>query len=326
VTVPLVSVIVPVRNGARDLPRCLGSIVKSAGPTPPVELIVVDNGSSDDSEAVAIAHGARVLSAPGLKVGAVRNVGVREATGRLIAFVDADNEVGPTWLSGCVDALSSDAVGAAGLPYEAPIDGTWVQRQYDLLRSRPAVRRDTDWLNAGNLAMRRDVFLQLGGFDETLEACEDVDLCARIRRAGLRTVAEPLMTSIHHGDPRTLGALFFGELWRGRDNLRVSLREPLRLRSLPGIVLPVVTLALLVALPLALVAAFFSSRLPLAMVLMALGTIALLRAAVIVRRGRIRPSLSWGRSLAVAAAFEFGRALALLGRATHHTRARPQAA
>ena len=292
----------------------------------PVELIVVDNGSTDDSPGIAVAHGARVLSAPGLRVGAVRNVGVREATGPIVAFVDADNEVGATWLMGCLDALSGADVGAAGLQYEAPPDGTWVQRQYDLLRWRPSTRRDTDWLSAGNLAMRRDVFQQLGGFDEALEACEDVDLCARIRRAGLRTVAEPSMRSIHHGDPRTLGALFLGELWRGRDNLRVSLREPLRLRSLPGIVLPILTLTLLVALPLTAVAAMTISRLPMVMTLVSLAGIAILRAGVIVRRGHLRSLGAWVRSLAVATAFELGRALALLGRASHHTRTRPQTA
>lgn len=322
---PVVSVVVPVRDGAAHLPACLGGLARAASGPVVAEVIVVDNGSTDGSGDVARAHGARVISAPGLRVGAVRNAGAREARGRIVAFVDADNEVADTWLTGCAEALADARVGAAGLPYQAPPDATWVQRLYDLLRWRPASRSDTEWLSAGNMALRREVFEHLGGFDETLEACEDVDLCARVRRAGLRAVAEPAMASIHHGDPRTLGALFLGELWRGRDNLRVSLRGPLTLRALPGVVLPLVTLTLLVALPLAVVAAALATPLPLALALASLLTIALVRATVIVRRGRLYQPLSWARSLAVAAVFELGRALALLGRATHRTRTGPQA-
>lgn len=322
---PAVTVVVPVRDGAAHLPACLASLARAAQDPVAAEVIVVDNGSTDGSGEIARAHGARVIPAPGLRVGAVRNAGAREARGRIVAFVDADNEVAGSWLAGCAEALADPSVGAAGLPYQAPPDATWVQRVYDQLRWRPASRADTEWLSAGNIALRREVFDQLGGFDETLEACEDVDLCARVRRAGLRTVAEPAMASIHHGDPRTLGALFLGELWRGRDNLRVSLRGPLTLRAVPGVVLPLLTLTLLAALPLAAVTALVASPLPLAVAAAALAAIALVRTTVIVRRGRLYQPLAWARSLAVAATFELGRALALLGRATHRTRTRPQA-
>jgi hypothetical protein len=132
------------------------------------------------------------------------------------------------------------------------------------------------------------------------------------------------MASVHHGDPRTLSALFLGELWRGRDNLRVSLRGPVSLRALPGVMLPVLTLTLLAALPLTAVAALVASPLALVLTLSALAGIAVLRALVMIRRGGLRHPLAWARSLAVAGAFELGRALALLGRATHVTRTRPQ--
>jgi GT2 family glycosyltransferase len=321
---PLVSVVIPVRNGARDLPRCLASIA-AAGSHISAEVIVVDNGSTDGSAEIARAAGARVLVASGVRVGAVRNAGARQARGGIVAFVDSDNEVAPTWLVSCVEALTDPGAGAAGLLCQAPADGTWVQRLYDLLRRRPEQRVEIEWLGAANLAMRRDVFDEIGGFDESLEACEDVDLCRRIRRTGRRLMAEPGMASVHHGDPPTLWALFVGEMWRGRDNLRVSLRGPLTLRSLPGTLTPLAMLTLLVALPIAAAAAFVVGATPLMATLGALLAVVLLRTIVIVRRGRIRPSFAWVRSLAVAGVFELGRALALLGRASHRTRtsARP---
>ena len=66
----------------------------------------------------------------------------------------------------------------------------------------------------------------VGGFDAQLTACEDVDLCNRLRQAGHRIVADPAMRNVHYGDPSTLTALFFGELWRGRDNLQRDLPRP----------------------------------------------------------------------------------------------------
>jgi len=313
------SFVVPVRNAAAYLPRCLGSIAAAAAPGRH-EVIVVDNGSTDDSASLASKAGARVLSLPGARVGAVRNAGARVASGRAFAFVDADNEIDCGWGLACAAALSDASVGAAGLPYQAPSPSTWVQHLYDLLRFRPRARQDVRWLGAGNLVVRREVFEAVGGFDEALEACEDVALCLEIERAGYRIVAEPGMRSVHHGDPATLSALFAGELWRGRDNLRVSLRGPWW--SLPSVLVPVASLALVVTFCATLLAApWLGWSLPV-LAISGLVGIALLRTAVIIRRGRLTPPTLWVQSLAVALTFELGRAFALLGVASHRTRTR----
>ena len=77
-----------------------------------------------------------------------------------------------------------------------------------------------------------------------LEACEDVDLCRRLLGAGWRIVADEKLVNVHLGDPATLQALFRAERWRGRDNMKVSLRPPVRLRELPGIIIPPLVLVL----------------------------------------------------------------------------------
>ena len=124
---------------------------------------------------------------------------------------------------------------AAGAPYVSPDGATWVQRRYDGLRTRPSEPADVEWLGSGNLVLRRAVFDEVGGFDTSLETCEDVDLCQRIRDRGHRIVCDPKLRSVHFGDPASLSALFAGELWRGRNNLRVTLRGPRTLRHLRGI-------------------------------------------------------------------------------------------
>src|SRR5205823_2418050 len=121
----------------------------------------------------------------------------------------------------------------------APPTGTWVQRTYGALRGRTKGRADVLWLGSGNMAIRRDVFEQLGGFDAALETCEDVDLCQRARDAGWRVVADERLENVHLGDPSTLSKLFMSERWRGGDNLRVSFRSSLTIRSMPSIIVPI---------------------------------------------------------------------------------------
>jgi hypothetical protein len=235
------SFVIPVRNDAAGLQRCLASIRESLKGIH-AEIIVGDNGSTDPSAKVAEAAGARVLHLPGRCVAEVRNLAAASAGGELLAFVDADNELAGGWVSAALGAMRDASTIAAGAHYRAPVRATWVQQLYDRLRGHQPGARAVDWLGSGNLVVRRSAFAAIGGFDTALETCEDVDLCQRLIARGGRIMGVDAMVSVHHGDPRTLGALFRGELWRGRDNLRVSLRVPLTLRALPGVAIPVLTL------------------------------------------------------------------------------------
>jgi hypothetical protein len=211
-------------------------------------------------------------------------------------------------------------VAAVGAPYYGPPNGTWVQRAYDAMRQRPKGQQDVEWLGSGSLAIWRRVFDELGGFDATLEACEDVDLCKRVRRHGHRLVADERLVTMHSGDPATLRALFLGELWRGRDNLRVSLRPPITWAGLPSVLLPMMVLTLLVA---GVTGLLFWTRWGPAVPFGAfLGILGLAGArALRVRRGLAGRSIAgWCRAYAFATTFEVARALALVVRAPHRLR------
>jgi cellulose synthase/poly-beta-1,6-N-acetylglucosamine synthase-like glycosyltransferase len=318
----MISFVIPVRNGAADLPRCLSSIAANHGPAHGVEIVVVDNGSSDDSGEIARRAGARVIERPDLRVGACRNAGAAASSGDILAFIDADNEIAPGWVQTCVRAFQEQKLGAAGYPYRTPPEATWVQRMYDTLRARTPDRQDVEWLAAGNLAVRRVAFDEVGGFDERLEACEDVQLCQSVRQAGYRVVSEPGMDSVHHGDPQTLTDLFFGELWRGRDNLRVSLRGRWTLRTVPSMLMPVVGLGCVALVALGLLAWPWLGGTPATVGAVGLLTITTLKALVIVARGRLTHPLQWAQGFVVAATYETARALSLVSTATHRTRVR----
>jgi len=313
------SVVVPVRNDAVRLGRCLASL--GAGSAVPDAIVVADNGSTDNSPDVARTAGARVLSLPGLKVSALRNAAARETSSELLAFVDADHEQASGWTAAAVDAMRDETVGAAGARYLPPADGTWVQQMYGLLRGRTIGTHEIDWLGSGNMVVRRKAFDEIGGFDASLEACEDVDLCRRLRAAGFRIIGDERLLSVHHGDPPTLAALFRAERWRGRDNLRVSLRGSVTWRELPSIVMPLLTLIAL----LALVAGPFLGRfVGLSAELVALASIGLITGLAALRAAKMVGGLErfrltlFGQAFCIALVYDIARACALLTRSPHH--------
>jgi glycosyltransferase involved in cell wall biosynthesis len=320
---PFVSFIIPVRNDARRLEHCLDSVKTGHHAGAGIELVVADNGSTDDSAAVAGAAGATVMSLPGMRLGELRNRAVQAARGDVLAFVDADHEIGPDWVPAAVSVLSDDGVAAVGAPCRPPSPATWVQRLYDRLRRHPGGQEVVAWLGSGNMAVRRSAFEQVGGFDTSLETCEDVDLCRKLRAHGYRLVADARMHNVHYGDPRTLRHVFFGEMWRGRDNVRVSLRAPRTVRTLVSAAIPVFNL-----LALALVVVGLLSGTAVGWTMAALAAISVLvlmalRASVMISGAA---SGEFPRAFAVAAAYELGRALALTARGGYGRRRRGAAA
>ena len=320
-TQPRISFIVPVRNDAARLDACLRSIRQNVGASRHDEIIVVDNGSSDGSADVARRHGARVLDIPErVRVSELRNRAAAAAAGQVFAFIDADNEIWSGWSVAALESLRHESVGAVGAHYLAPIDGTWVQRAYGVLRGRAQGLHDVDWLGSGNLAVWRSAFESIGGFDVSLETCEDVDFCQRLRARGLRLMSDARLKSVHHGDPETLGALLRGERWRGRDNLRVAFRRPVDWASMPSALIPVVDIMMMVTAVvgiLSMVAAPVGGLLLSMTALVVMGLGAWLKIFRVLSRDGAVLGLTVPQLWIVACVYDIGRALALVTPARH---------
>ncbi len=208
---PSLSVVVPVRNGGRDFERCLLRLRDSF--LTDYELIVIDDGSTDDSSAHAARAGATVYRNPTpLGPAAARNLGARVATARLIFFLDADVAVHPQTLGRALARFELDRnLSALFGSYDAAPAAPGIVSQYrNLLHHfvhqqgyfeqgiRPA---HTFWTGCG--LIRRDVFLAFGGFDPGLyprPAIEDIELGYRLTRAGHRIVLarDVLATHMKH--------------------------------------------------------------------------------------------------------------------------------
>jgi glycosyltransferase involved in cell wall biosynthesis len=185
VTATTISVIIPVFNGASYLAEAVNSAL--AQTYPPVEVIIVDDGSTDDSVAVAQAYRGRVriLSQPHAGAAAARNLGVGASTGELLAFLDADDRWPASKLHAQSDLLRSAARldGVFGYVRQLRHGATWdagvSERVAD---TQGAVRGYV----AGAMLVRRDAFLRVGLFRTDWRTGEFIDWFARAEEAGLK--------------------------------------------------------------------------------------------------------------------------------------------
>jgi glycosyltransferase involved in cell wall biosynthesis len=190
-TIPSVSVIVPVYNGGPGFRKCLSCLDQAA--PPPDEIIVVGDGDTDRSSCWAEAHGVRVLRLPTRGGPArARNVGARAAQGEILFFVDADVAIHPDAVHQVLDAFQCepDLAAVFGSYDDKPAETNFLSQYKNLLHhyvhQTGSEEASTFWAGCG--AVRRDVFLTYGGFDERYrQPCiEDIELGYRLRTAGYR--------------------------------------------------------------------------------------------------------------------------------------------
>ncbi len=192
------SVVIPARNAADTLARCLEALCGQVRPAD--EVVLVDNGSTDGTGQVARSFQARL---PGLRVveelrpgeAAARNRGVTEASGDVVAFTDADCVPRPDWLAWVVRTFTEDPSCHAVAGEVTGHRPTRLVEKYLSVAAFPSAGEARVVCGLGfppptfytaNLSVRRDALERVGPFDEGLATGVDVDLCVRLLRAGCR--------------------------------------------------------------------------------------------------------------------------------------------
>lgn len=219
---PTVSVVVLNYNGLRHLDTCFTSLLALDYPPDKLELMLVDNGSTDDSLSFMRARFPAVrLVQTGTNLGFAEgnNVGAREAGGELVAFLNNDTRVEPSWLrelaQGLFDGREDGVVCTSSLMLDwsgERIDfqagalnfhGFGFQPSYGLpLEGLDVVPRELLFACGGSMLIRRDIFLEVGGFDPDYFAFfEDVDLGWRLWVLGHKVTLTPTAVTYHrhHG-------------------------------------------------------------------------------------------------------------------------------
>ena len=202
---PLVSVIIPVRNGARFLGAAVDSVLNQTYPH--VECIVVDDGSTDHTASVIASFGTRIRSyfQPNRGVASARNRGARLATGELLAFLDADDYVKPVMFERQLTRLREHPEAAVVYTASELVDEHG--RHLEMRSVPPAARAFASTLTLEQPALgiaqaaliRRDAFVAAGGFDERLSTSGDCDLACRLAIThSFAAVDEPLFVYRQH--------------------------------------------------------------------------------------------------------------------------------
>lgn len=233
-----VSLIVPVRNEAAHIRRTLSGLSEQAFPTREFEIIVVDGMSEDGTVAIVLElqqsiPNLQVFDNPKRLASAARNIGVQHAIGEFIAIVDGHCQIrDPHFLTKLVDAFETSGADTLGRPQPLRAESpTAFQNAVSAARSSwlghnpdSAIFSDVArFVPADNVAVayRREVFDKVGLFDESFDACEDVEINTRVRQAGLTCFFTPTI-AVEYQPRSSLDGLLHQMARYGRGRARLA--------------------------------------------------------------------------------------------------------
>jgi len=222
---PRVSVVIPVLNAGRWLAQQLEALrLESAQP---FETVVADNGSTDDSVAVARSFEREMTvviadASERRSHGFARNVGARTATGDYLLFLDADDVIAPGYISAMAAALDGAEFIAARMDSDKLNEG-WRRFARALPQADGLPGGAVPWAYGGTLGMRRSAFERLGGFAEDF-AGEDVDFGIKAHGRGVMLEFVPNAV-LHYRYPATLRGFFRQGLSYGFTGTMVNARH-----------------------------------------------------------------------------------------------------
>jgi len=231
----------PAKNEEQYIGKCLQGIARLDFDKSLLEVILVDNGSSDRTVEIATSFGAKIVSVPHqATIAALRNQGAEVARGNLLAFVDADCIPREDWLNNALRHFRDPSVACVGSKPGIPEHGaTWVERTWSVMKAKPVLAA-SKWLSSCNFIVRNKVFVEVGGFDSSLVTCEDADIGYRISSKWNMT-NDPAVRVVHLREPKTIGEFFKKEVWHGVGNYVGLKRHGLISDEIPSLVIPLWT-------------------------------------------------------------------------------------
>jgi GT2 family glycosyltransferase len=212
-----IDVVIPVFNKRALLTNALGSVLDAARSYGRATVWLMDNGSTDGSfeylQSLA-SDTVQVKRVPRVTIGALRNAGAKAGSASIISFIDCDCLLPIDFFSTLDGVFRRTGASGAGRRFVLPPAPTWVERTWDQMH-QDGRDGECTWITSANLAVRREVFDRVGGFDEALETGEDAEFCQRIRHGGGRIFQDQQLAVAHLDNAKTLRAFYRKERWRG---------------------------------------------------------------------------------------------------------------
>lgn len=217
---PFISVVIPAFNSESYIGDLFQGILNQSFPEENFEIIVVDNGSTDNTYEISSRFADTVIRAPHCAtVAEVRNEGVRHCKGELLGFLDSDCVPDKDWLQNAARAFM-DGERVFGNKVGVPNSAGWIERAWFINRHKKA--QETNYINSANLFMAKSVYIEVGGFDENLVSGEDYDICKRSRENDISVRARPDINVVHLKNPTRLLKFLRREMWHGVGSLQAG--------------------------------------------------------------------------------------------------------
>lgn len=208
-----ISIVIPAYNEESYI-GCLLESIRDSKIALKYEIIVVDNGSTDNTSKIAQEYGARVISIPRNTVSRARNVGAQKAGAAVIAFFDADVRITEKWgkeIVDCIDSVKNKNI-ITGSRYVIPENPTWIEKYW----FAPLSMKKVSYINGGNLVLSKRTFTQIEGFNEALITAEDYEFSMRAVKKSVKIINNSNLEAIHDGYPNDIAGFCKREFWHGK--------------------------------------------------------------------------------------------------------------
>ncbi|MBU1930213.1 glycosyltransferase [Candidatus Micrarchaeota archaeon] len=234
------SVIIPAFNAQKTIQKCLESLQQQNLPRKDYEILVVDDGSTDQTaRIVSQFEGVLLLRQKNKGPAVARNQGANHARGDLLVFLDADCVPKKNWLEKMLEPFEDSQVAGVQGRYENSLD-SWVARfiqfeieeRYERLKKGMATHKKIDFVSTYSAAYCKTVFLEQGGFDEGYRTAsgEDTDLSFSLAEKGYRLVFAPAAV-VQHFHPTSLVKYFKTKFYRAYWRVRLYKQHPEKVKK-----------------------------------------------------------------------------------------------